>query len=70
MGNCELVELKIEKKDIALLKFIFEAYEGAGLTTTLDASLGKVAVITPPGFREEVFEILHSLKNTINFKIV
>ncbi|MGE4519014.1 MAG: DUF4911 domain-containing protein [Desulfobacteraceae bacterium] len=70
MGKCELVELKIEKKDIALLKFIFEAYEGSGLTSTVDASMGKVVVMTPPAFREEVFEILDSLKDTINFEIV
>jgi hydrogenase maturation factor len=70
MKSCETVELKIDKKDIALLKFIFEAYEGAGLTSTVDASIGKVIIMTPPGFRDEVFEILNSLEETINFEIV
>jgi hypothetical protein len=70
MKSCETVELKIEKKDIALLKFIFEAYEGAGLTSTVDPLIGKVIIMTPPGFRDEVFEILNSLEETINFEIV
>jgi hypothetical protein len=26
--------------------------------------------MTPPGFRDEVFEILNSLEETINFEIV
>ncbi|MCB9481833.1 MAG: DUF4911 domain-containing protein [Desulfobacteraceae bacterium] len=70
MNRCELIELKMDKKDIALLKFIFEAYEGSGLTSTVDASLGKVVVMTPPGFEEDVAEIMDSLKDIINFEIV
>jgi len=70
MNRCELIELKIDKKDIALLKFIFEAYEGTGLTSTVDASLGKVVVMTPPGFEDDVSEILDSLVDLINFELV
>ena len=70
MNRCKIIELKMEKKDIALLKFIFEAYEGTGLTSTIDACLGKVIVMSPPGFTEDVSEILDSLKGTINFQIV
>ncbi|PID77877.1 MAG: hypothetical protein CSB21_03450 [Deltaproteobacteria bacterium] len=70
MEKSEIIELKINKKDIAFLKFIFEASEGTGLTSTINANEGRVVVFVPPGGMEFTMEILDSLEESIDFEIV
>ena len=70
MKNSEIINLEVAKKDIGLLKFIFEASEGIGLTSTLDVSTGSVIILTSPEFKPQVFEVLSSVEDIIDFKIV
>lgn len=70
MKNSEIIKLVMDKKDIALLKFIFEASEGTGLTSTVDAKKGEVIIMTPPGGKDAAFEILDSISDMISFKVL
>lgn len=70
MNKSEIIDLKVEKKDIALLKFIFEASEGVGLTSTIDVKNGHVIVMVPPGGKEEAFEVLDSIKEIIPYTLM
>lgn len=70
MNKSEIINLKMNKKDIALLKFIFEASDGVGLTSTVDVKTGHVIVMAPPGSSVDAMEVLDSVKETIDFEIV
>ncbi|MFH1625628.1 MAG: DUF4911 domain-containing protein [Pseudomonadota bacterium] len=41
---------KVERKNIAFLKFILEAYEGMAVMRTLDAQEGVVELMIAPNF--------------------
>ena len=70
MKKSEVIELVMNKKDIALLKFIFEASEGVGLTSTIDAGTGRVIIMVPPGGKEFAFEVLDSISGIIPFEVL
>ncbi len=55
----------VEKSRIGFLKFIFEAYEGLAVITTLDAKTGLVRFAIAPGCIEETCTILDDLKKDI-----
>jgi hypothetical protein len=56
---------RINRKDIGFLKFIFEAYDGIAVLTTLDSVLGTVRLSIAPGCEEEVAAVLADLQETI-----
>lgn len=56
---------RIERKDIAFLKFIIEAYDGIGIITTVDRPKGIVMFRIPPGCENDVETVLQGLKNEI-----
>jgi len=55
----------VEKNRIGFLKFIFEAYEGLTVITTLDAKKGLVRFTIAPGCVDETLTILNDLKKDI-----
>ena len=56
---------RVDRRQIAFIKFIFEAYDGiAGLKTT-DPSRGIIAFQIAPGCQEQVQRILQDLKKQI-----
>lgn len=40
---------RVDRRRISLIKFVFEAYEGLAVVTTLDAAAGIIAVRVAPG---------------------
>jgi hypothetical protein len=50
------------------LKFIFEAYDGMAVITTMDASLGRVAIRVAPGCEHEVQMLIEALKQKIRIE--
>ena len=52
---------RVDRRDISLLRFILEAYEGVATLTTVDAQLGVVMVRIAPGHERLVTELLDVL---------
>jgi hypothetical protein len=52
---------KVDRRDISLLRFILEAYEGVATLTTVDPAEGIVKVLIAPGYEGLVTELLQAL---------
>lgn len=56
---------KVDKSRIGFLKFIFEAYDGIAVITTLDTQEGLVRFAIAPSCIDEVYAVLTDLKKDI-----
>ena len=56
---------RVDRKEIFFLRFIFEAYGGIAVITTIDPGLGIVALCISPDCEEEVEMVLLDLKKDI-----
>ncbi|MBF0229242.1 MAG: DUF4911 domain-containing protein [Desulfamplus sp.] len=56
---------KVDKSRIGFLKFIFEAYDGIAVITTLDTKEGLVRFAIAPNSIDEVYAVLTDLKKDI-----
>ena len=56
---------RVDRREICFLRFIFEAYDGIAILTTIDPSSGLVAFHISPGCEETVEMILQDLKKEI-----
>ncbi|OQY56334.1 MAG: DUF4911 domain-containing protein [Desulfobacteraceae bacterium 4572_88] len=54
---------RVERKAIAFLRFIFEAYDGIATVTSIDPGAGIVMLCIAPGCEAEVEGILDDLRN-------
>jgi hypothetical protein len=61
---------RVDRRRIAFLKFIFEAYDGIAVITTMDASAGTVAIRVAPGCEKEVTTLIKALKQKIRIESV
>ena len=55
----------MDRKQIGLLRFILEAYEGIAALTTIDPAAGRVVLLVPPGCEPEVDTLLADLADDI-----
>jgi hypothetical protein len=62
--------LKLKRKDISYIKFIFEGYEGLGIVTTIDKSNSIIEISMMPDFVSDINEILDALREEIIFQEV
>jgi hypothetical protein len=62
--------LKLNRKDISYIKFLFEGYEGLGVVTTIDKSKSLIEISMMPDFVSDINEILDTLRDEINFQEV
>lgn len=62
--------LKLKRKDIAYVKFLFEGYEGLGIVTTIDNSEAVIEISMMPDFVSDINEILDALREEIMFQEV
>lgn len=53
---------RVDRREIAFLKFIFEAYDGIVTLTTVDPNQGVVLLCIAPGCENDVKMILQDLK--------
>jgi hypothetical protein len=56
---------RVDRRDIAFLRFIFEAYEGLAMIETLNPESGVIVFYIAPGCESEVDMILRDLKGDI-----
>jgi len=56
---------RVDRKEIAFLKFIFEAYDGIVTITTVDPDQGVILLCIAPGCENDVEMILQDLKKDI-----
>ena len=75
LGNTESLETtkryyRVDRSEIAYLRFIFEAYDGIAVVKTIDAQKGFVVLHIAPGCEGDVEVVLHDLKKEIMIEIV
>jgi hypothetical protein len=56
---------RIDRREIAFLKFILEAYDGLAVLTTIDSEKGIVVINIAPGCEADVEMILQDLKKNV-----
>ena len=56
---------RVKRRDIAYLKFIFEAYEGLAVLTTHDPRKGMIVLQIAPGCLSETELLLQNLKKHV-----
>jgi hypothetical protein len=61
---------KLKTKDIVLVQFIIEGYEGLATVTTIDHRTAVIQVAIMPDFETEMMEILESLKIQLDIEEV
>lgn len=60
--------IEVAPVDIALLKFIFESYEGLAVVRTLDRHEAIIVVLVSLDFETDFRALLHSLRSGIEFR--
>ena len=60
--------LKLNRKDISWMKFLFEGYEGLGTITTIDKNGSIIELTIPSDFASDINEILDALQEEIDFQ--
>ena len=63
--QCQKIYLRVDRRCIGFMKFIFEAYEGIANLTTVDPKLGIISVNIPDGCMDIVNKLLESLGRDI-----
>lgn len=56
---------RVDRREICFLRFIFEAYDGIAMLTTIDSGSGSVVFHISPGCEEDVEMVLRDLKKEI-----
>ena len=56
---------RIDRREIAFLRFIFEAYDGIAVVKTVDAQKGIILLYIAPGCEQDVDYVLHDLGKQI-----
>ncbi len=56
------IYLRVQRQDIALLKFVLESYEGIGIVRTIDRKKATVVVLAMPDLVHHVWAVLASLR--------
>ena len=55
--------LKLKRKDISIIQFIIEGYEGMATVTTIDPQAAIIQVSIIPDFLSEIKNVINDLKN-------
>lgn len=65
----DLIEiyLRIQRTDIALLKFVVESYEGIGIVRTIDRKKATVVILAMPDLVDHMRGVLASLREEMEW---
>ena len=63
--QCRKKYVRVDKRQIGFMKFIFEAYDGIANLTTIDATLGVISINIPNGCDDIVDNLLEILGRDI-----
>lgn len=61
------IYLRVAPADIALIKFVFESYEGVGIVRTVDARTAVIVVLAVEDFLPAARAILRDLQALIDY---
>ncbi|QTA81741.1 Single-stranded-DNA-specific exonuclease [Desulfonema limicola] len=56
---------QVDRREISFLKFIFEAYDGIAVLTTIDAKSGRIVLKIPPGCEADADALITDMKKNI-----
>jgi hypothetical protein len=56
---------RVDRRRISFIKFIFEAYEGIAVVTTIDAASGLIRLAIAPGCEAVAQEVMGDLSRSI-----
>jgi hypothetical protein len=59
---------RVNRADIAYMKFVLESYEGLGVLRTVDPWSGIVEVMVPPGLEEDMDMVIEGLQDEISIE--
>lgn len=61
---------RVDRREIAFLRFIVEAYEGIAVLSTVDQHNGIVVLHVPPGCEEAVSRLVDALSSNMRLEAV
>jgi len=61
---------RVDRKDISLMRFTFEGYEGIACITTLNPATGQIVLNIAPGCEPDVENVLQDLQKQIYMEAV
>lgn len=61
------IYLRVDRADIALIKFIVESYEEFGIVRTIDKRRAIIVLLVVPDFVDHVWNALHSLRQHVDW---
>jgi hypothetical protein len=64
-GDVDLIFLRLARPDVAMIKFIFESYEGVAVVRTLDRHAAVIVVMATRDFGHVARDILESLRESV-----
>lgn len=56
---------RVDRSQISFIKFVFEAYEGVAVVTTLDPASGLISLAIAPGCESVAKEVMDDLSKSI-----
>lgn len=59
---------RVDRRRISLIKFIFEAYDGVAVVTTLDAMAGKIVLAVAPGCESVARDVMADLGRQVRIE--
>ena len=62
--------LRVDPRDIALIKFVIESYEGVGVVRTVDRRAAVIVLLAAPDFADTARAILASLSDVMAWEEV
>lgn len=70
VGGLQPIFLQLAPVDIALLKFVFESYEGVGIVRTLDRRAATVVALVSRDFLADAWGIIEDLQRRIDCRVI
>jgi hypothetical protein len=70
VGGLEPIFLRVAPTDIALVKFVFESYEGVGIVRTLDRHAALIVALVSRDFLADAWGIVADLQRRIDCAVV
>lgn len=70
VGGLEPIFLRVAPIDIALVKFIFESYEGVGIVRTLDRRAAVIVALVSRDFLADARGIIADLQGRIACEVI
>jgi hypothetical protein len=61
---------RVDRRQINLVRFTFEAYEGVAVVTTLEAASGLIVVCSAPACKDLVADVMEDLSRDIRIERV